>query len=800
VSSLDHSVELLAPAGGPRSLVAAVANGANAVYLGVEVFNARRGAENFTIETLMEACTYAHLRGVRVYLTVNVLILSEELERALRLVDSAWAAGVDAVIVQDMGLLRAICESLPEVRVHASTQLNTHNSATAEVLASFGVSRVTLAREVSSDEVARIVKVTDVEVECFIHGALCVCYSGQCLMSSLIGRRSANRGLCAQPCRLPYDLLGGAGEKLSDAGPHPLSPKDLAGLTALPGLLASGVHALKIEGRMKSPAYVALTVGVYRAAIDRALADPAGFSATDADWSVLAESFSRGFSVAYLDGIRDNELMSYQRPNNRGAFAGRVRSVDGYTATIALDVALESADTIEFWTSSGHSAQPAGVMEFDGAERSAAPAGALVAIRVSAGVAPGDRVFRVRNAALEEAAARSFADPVSAKPVPLDFEVRLREGKPLQVTVRDERGREGTALGDIVGPARTKEVAADEVLEHVGRLGGTPYLIRDWSLELSPGVGVGYSTLHRVRREALAALETAILAPWAGRRREHPALPPLPQPYAPTDGPQLVARVADLACARACLDAGADRALVPLASLVGVDPLPEGVEAVLPRIAHDREVPGVLTGITPGSRVVVGNLGLLRVARHSGARVEADWSLNVVNPQSAAMLAQEGAELVWLSPELTGPQIADLARMSPIPVGVSVFGRQELMVTEHCILMAEGSCESVCGACPRRRSRRVLRDRKGYEFPVSTDVSGRSHVFNSVDLDLGPAVGEIVAAGVSALALDLGLESSETAAAHTRRFVELLRAGRKAAGDASRAPGSTSGHYYRGVL
>lgn len=796
----NPSVELLAPAGGPRSLVAAIANGANAVYLGVESFNARRGAENFTLETLEDACAYAHLRDVRVYLTANVLILPDELEQALLLVDSAWAAGVDAVIVQDLGLLRAIRESLPHVRIHASTQLNTHNSMTAEVLASLGVSRVTLAREMSSAEIAHIVAATSVEIECFVHGALCVCYSGQCLMSSLIGRRSANRGMCAQPCRLPYDLLGEAGQKLSETRPHPLSPKDLAGLTALPELLASGVHALKIEGRMKSPEYVALVVGVYRAAIDRALADAEGFSATDADWSVLGASFSRGFSSAYLDGIRDNELMSYQRPNNRGTFAGRVRSVDGGAAIIGLDTALESADTIEFWTSAGHFAQPVGALEYAGALHVAAPAGSVVGIKVSGGVGPGDRVFRVRNAALQEAAARSFAEPTTAKALPIDFDVRLREGAPLQITVRDGLGREGTALGDVVGPARTKEVTADEILEHVGRLGGTPYVIRDWSLELTPGAGVGYSALHRVRREALAQLETAILAPWSSRRRATPALPALLPPLAAGTSPELVVRVADLECARASLDAGADRALVPLAALDDRGEVPAGVEVVLPRIAHDGDVERIAGKVIRGSKVTVGNLGLMHVARASGARVEADWSLNAANPQSIAVLAQQGAELVWLSPELTGAQIAELAQKSPVPVGVSVFGAQELMVTEHCVLMAEGPCQRACGSCPRRRSRRVLRDRKVYEFPVTTDDSGRSHVFNSVRLDLSPVVGEIVSAGVSALALDLELETCQKAAAYTRRFADLVRSGRGATSQVPREAGSTSGHYHRGVL
>ena len=208
--SLFETPELLAPAGGQEALRAAIANGADAVYLGVETLNARRGAENFTLETLAETCRFAHLHDVRVYLTANVVVLPEELTEALDMVAAAWFAGVDAVIVQDLGLLMAIRAALPSVRVHSSTQMNAHNSLTVRALADLGVSRVTLAREVAVEEIAAFVDADVVEIESFVHGALCMCYSGQCLMSSLIGRRSANRGLCAQPCRLPYELLDGS--------------------------------------------------------------------------------------------------------------------------------------------------------------------------------------------------------------------------------------------------------------------------------------------------------------------------------------------------------------------------------------------------------------------------------------------------------------------------------------------------------------------------------------------------------------------------------------------------------------
>ncbi|MDR3686990.1 MAG: U32 family peptidase [Coriobacteriia bacterium] len=795
--------ELLAPAGGPAALRAAIANGADAVYLGVELLNARRGAENFSLDNLAETCRFAHIRGVRVYLTANVVVLQGEMATALDLLDRAWEAGVDAVIVQDLGLLWAVRKTLPHVRVHSSTQMNAHNTATLETLAALGVKRVTLAREVSVREIAGFVSAVDVEVESFVHGALCMCYSGQCLISSLIGRRSANRGLCAQPCRLPYELVDASGTILATPGAHLLSPKDLAGIAILPQLVASGVSALKIEGRMKSAEYVALVTGVYRAALDRAIADPGSYVVRDGEQAVLGESFSRGFSEAYLLDERGNEMMSYQRPNNRGVLVGRVASTSLGTATVALDTSLEAGDTVEFWTSAGRFAQHAGHMTFEGAGHDVAPAGAKAQLHVEQPVGAGDRVFRVRNAALSAAAARTFDDADSIAPIELTFRVRVVVGQPLSVSVVDAAGRRGSADGPAVELARTKAVTAEEVTEHVGRLGGTPYRAVSWDLELSPNVGVGFSALHRVRRDALAAYEAQLLAPWATRRATHPRVPPVVGASRGKRTQTLLAvSVTDEAAAIACLAVGADRALVPTTALGAPHDLTADVIPVLPRIAHDREVGSALAWATTGRRVVAGNLGVLAKAAAQGAAVESDWSLNAVNPLSIAQLAELGAQRVWLSPELSGRQVADVAAASMLPTGITVYGRQELMVTEHCILMSEGECDRRCGTCERRASRRVLRDRKGYEFPIVTDVTGRSHLYNSVPLDLASELAEIVAAGVSAVRLDLELETVESAADATRRFREALE--RLSAGIETpardKSAATTSGHYFRGIL
>lgn len=829
---LHRAPELLAPAGGEESLRAAVSAGADAVYLGMGSLNARRGAENFSAGSLGEACRFAHLYGRKVYLTANVIVLPAEIPSALALIDEAWAAGVDAVIVQDLGLARLVRETLPQVRVHASTQMNAHSSDTVRTLASLGVKRITLARETAIAEIGTLASVAHaygVEAESFAHGAICVCYSGQCLLSSLIGGRSANRGLCAQPCRLPYALIDEAGRDLADVGAHLLSPKDLAGITVLPQLVASGVDSLKIEGRMKSPEYVALVTGVYRAALDRAIAavaDSAPYEVRDGEMSVLSEAFSRGFSEAYLIGERGNDMMSYRRPNNRGVRVGRVVESSEGQMTLALETALDAGDVIEIWTTRGRHAQPVGQMRIGSRKHATAPAGSRITIAAEKPVSAGDRVFRVRNAALTEAARRLFEDPAGSG-IPLDFAVSVVIGEPLAVTVTDAAGRTASATGGVVEPARTRAVTSEDIAEHVGRLGNTPYAAASWDIALSPGAGVGFSQLHASRREALAAFERMRLAEWGTRERVCPALPDPHDLAVRTTGagdsigadsggsrgaaattrvrraaPRVVAVCGSLGSAKACLDSGASEAQLPAWLLEGMPAaeIPAGVTPLVPRILHDAETERLLAPARLVRRGVAGTLGSLERLAGEGCEVQAHWSLNAANVYTVAELAVLGASLVWLSPELALPQIREIAASIEVPVGVAIGGRQELMVTEHCVLMAEGPCAQRCESCKRRDRRTALRDRKGYAFPVITDPLGRTHIYNSIPLDAAKALPELIEAGVDSVRVDVEAERAPVASAEVRRIrsaIELVVADRPL--PRMQADATTSGHFYRGV-
>ncbi|WP_428421681.1 DUF3656 domain-containing U32 family peptidase [Paraeggerthella hominis] len=821
-----HDVELLAPAGNAAALHAAVRGGADAVYLGLDSFNARRGADNFTMETFAEACDYAHLRGVSVYVTFNTTVLPSELTRALETIRQAYRAGADAFIVQDIGVAAEVSRALPEARLHISTQMNTHNAAGIEAAARLGARRVTLARELSLAEIAHLAEVAhgfDMDVETFSHGALCVCYSGQCFMSSLIGGRSANRGMCAQACRLPYELRNKALRKsLPSPGDHLLSPQDLCAVDLLPELVQAGVASLKIEGRMKSPEYVFAVTSVYRAVLDRVLAWRAqgcvgeAPCANDDEQRALAEAFSRGFTTAYLEGERGNDIMSYGRPNNRGVFVGRVASAKGGVATVAAERELVRGDVLEFWTNKGHFAYTLDSVELDREGN--------VRVSPERPVGKGDRVFRVRSAAA------AFEDDAFEPRVPIVGRAVLKIGEPLRVefslapraAVRASAASEALAVaeGEVVEAARTKPVSADDVRAHIDRLGQTPFTIERLDIDLDDGVGVGFSQLHRVRAAALDELVDLLLEGDCNRALPRVAVRETPQPARPK-GLRIAAWATNPACARAAKRAGADIIYVPALHYKRGEAVvagqrsqtaeqagyPKQAVVALPTIEHDL-VPGTREMaldfdawryVKPGKPVLVENLGALVRAVELGAQVEVGPHIPVTNELSLATAANLGAQRVWLSPELTLGQIADLAEDSPVELGLTVIGSQELMVTEHCLLMSQGPCDQDCDACPRRKSPHYLRDRKDFEFPVVTDALGRTHLYNAVQLDVVHALPDLISAGLTALMVDTTLMNVEQTTQAVARVVRARNVANSSGSAIAKTPGTTSGHLFRGV-
>ena len=815
------NVELLAPAGNMECLHAAVKAGADAVYLGAGHFNARRGADNFSLENLAEACDYAHLRGVKIYLTLNTVVLPSELPDALELARQAYRCGVDAFIVQDIGISIELSRIMPDVEVHVSTQMNIHDEDGLRAAAALGATRVTLARELSLAEIARLHELAEelgVELESFAHGALCICYSGQCFMSSLVGGRSANRGRCAQACRLPYELHNRALRKTLDApGEHLLSPKDLCTANLIPELLHAGVASLKIEGRMKSPEYVQAVVGVYRAVINRVEAaidrdgidsavasDAPELRASEEEMNVLSEAFSRGFTTAYLKGKRGNEIMSYGRPNNRGVFVGRVAKVREGLVFIDPETELHVGDLIEFWTNRGHFVHTIGEFKTDRAGR--------VFFPVERAVGKGDRVFRVRNA---EAA---FVDDDKLPSVAVCARAELRIGQPALLTFTVAAGDASVTIeGPEVEAARTKAITEKEVREHIDRMGTTPFYLSSLEIDLDEGVGMGFSMLHKLRARAAEELQEAILAHYHARKLERTPS----RAFAPVvrrGWCKVAALATNPACARAAKRAGADLIYVPAANYRRGEAViagqlsdtaeqagyPKQCIPVLPTVSQmfDEEKRNgfdIWKRVKADKPVMVENLGQLLHATEMGAAPEVGPHIPVTNKLDLQAMADLGAQRVWLSPELSLVQIEELGDMAPMPLGLTIMGQTELMVTEHCLLMSQGPCNQKCTECARRKSPHYLKDRKGYEMPVITDCTGRSHLYNAVQMDVAHLMPEIIGAGVSTVLVDTTLMNVKETTEKVARAVRARDIAQKDGNKVAKAEGATSGHLFRGV-
>ncbi|MHB1043769.1 MAG: DUF3656 domain-containing U32 family peptidase [Eubacteriales bacterium] len=825
--------ELLAPAGSWESFVAAVENGADAVYLGGKLYSARQQAGNFSGEDMARAVEYAHVRGVRVYVAVNTLLDQSELTEAARFLHFLQKTGVDAAIVQDLGLARLASRVIPELPLHASTQMTVHNLPSVSTLKEAGFERVILARELPLSAISDIAGRGGVAVEVFVHGALCICYSGQCLMSSMIGGRSGNRGRCAQPCRLNYTLVDGRGQTLADparSGEHILSPRDLNMSENLPDLIRAGIASLKIEGRMKRPEYVATVIRIYRELIDRA-ASGGDFYVKPEEARNLMQIFNRDFTTGYFYGRPGPELMSFKRPNNRGVLLGRVKKIDraGRLALIALEESLRIGDGIEAWvTEGGRSGTEVRRILADGSrELERAPSGVEVWLAIPGKVRPGDRVFKTHDADLVEHARATFTSPRGVRKIPVHFTVRAAYGKKLAIEVRDPDGFTAQSETASVGQTAENRPLACEFLQgRLGRLGNTPYELAGIACVIEGQVMVPVSEINEARRAALARLTEMRLK---AARRSGPApdeifenrlkgdgagnTPPGGDGYRdarkgrkPGEGgkdvpggrrgsPQLAVSVADLPSVRAAALAGADVVYLGTEQFRSKEPMNpgdiqasaeycarRGVQLALsaPRIQHDGELEDFCRLLEtaknwPLAGVQAGNLGLVRRAREiTGLPVVADFSLNVFNGETASFLLEEGVRRVTLSPELTLEQLKRLAPSLEIAAEVFVHGALELMVSEYCA--AGGLLGDRPGRCPAPCRGLIcgLRDRLNVIFPVEVDRSCRTHIFNSRDLCMLGEIPSLAALGLHALRVEARREGPEYVTAVTGTYRTAL--------------------------
>ena len=826
-------VELLAPAGSREALVAAVENGANAIYLAGNAFGARAYASNFDREALREAIHFAHLRKVAIHVTVNTIVADEEMGPLRDYLRFLYEAGADAVLVQDLGVARVAHETVPDLPLHASTQMSVSSLEGVRALAELGFTRVVLARELSLKEIRHICAHAPVEIETFMHGALCVCYSGQCLMSSMIGGRSGNRGRCAQPCRLPYTLVDEKGQDVlgDKAGSYLLSPRDLSTIDVIPDLIEAGVSSLKIEGRMKRPEYVATVVRTYREAIDTYYAGK-GYAVTQEERDDLAQIFNRDFTTAYLEGRPGKAMMSDRRPNNRGLLIGRVTAYDWDTriVTVKLSGRLGLGDQVDFWVKVGGrvTATISSLRDAEGREVEEGQAGDTVSFAIPSAVRDHDRVFKVYDARLMERAKETYASGAPVRRIPVAIAVRAAVGEPLTVTIADGEGHRAEGKTDFIGePARKRPLSEETIRKQVSRLGTSVYEMQSLNCEIAGEVMVPMSEINEARRKAVEALD-------ALRLREIEVRPARPEPKftdriarpTPKKAHFLVA-VDTLGKAEAALAAGADGILFGGESYEHRVIAPEEYERAwqmareagaridfnTPRIVHDgqqKHVERLLDAFAafPPDAVHVHNIAMLALVRRlTDFAIHADYSLISYNKQTLAFLKAYGVSGATLSPELTAKEIRQLAKESPLPLTCIVHGRLELMVSNYCVTgsflggCGEGPCTQPC-----TRGHFALKDRKDALFPLAMDQFCHMHVLNSKVLSMMPHAMKFRAAGIETMQI-------EAKAMGEKEIAAIVKAYRKAMAfpeepdeaqlswiHEQEGKDITRGHYFRGVL
>lgn len=774
--------EVLAPAGDRASMEAAAAAGADAVYFGLQGFNARARATNFDEAGLADTMRFLHERGVKGYVTLNTLVFDDELPNVENAIRACAGAGVDAVIVQDLAVAKLVREIAPSLPVHASTQMTVTDASSAKLAADLGATRVILARELSIPEIARIREESGVEVEVFVHGALCISYSGQCLTSEAIGGRSANRGACAQACRLPYELVVDGQLVPTDDRAFLLSPEDLEASALIPSLAASGVASIKIEGRLKGPEYVASTTKLYRKAVDEGVSDP-----------VLRrealQTFTRGSNHGFLDGVDHQRLVEGRACDHRGLLAGSLTGFARGRLSVRLAADLARGDGILIEGGLGGEGEVGGrVWSIDRAGKDVVSAGPGDRVDVWLGpdvrvgdLPTGRRIWKTSAPDND----KKILDSLGRRAVAIDVVISGSIGSPFVLTARATDGRSATVTGDASIEAARSTPIDDAVLrDKLGRLGDSTFELRALSSELPPGVIVPLSSLNRARRALVVALDSQASRSHATTSAHYTDLLGSTAAPARTPAPAgLFVLCRTLEQARAAHEAGASGVYLDFLELTGTGEALRALRAegafvgvAPPRIRKpgEEKIDRFVSSLEPDA-VLVRGLGALRELVSTKPRLAiGDFSLNVTNRITAAEVLSRGLDAFTPSFDLDAAQ---LTSMMKTPFGawaeIVVHHPMALFHMEHCAiasLLSDGKDYRTCGR-PCDSHRVSLRDRAGMEHPVEADVGCRNTVFHAKPQSALQMLPELVRSGVSRFRIELVRESADD----VRRLVGAYR-------------------------
>lgn len=815
MSQKGFIMELLAPAGTMENFMAALESGADAIYLGGKVFNARAHAANFGIDELREAVRLAHILDVSVYVTVNILIGDTELKDLEQYIKDLDSIGVDAIIVQDLAVAEIAKRVAPNIHLHGSTQMTAATLDAVRFYESLGFTRVVLARELSLKEIQHICKHCKAEIEVFVHGALCVCYSGQCLMSSFIGGRSGNRGACAQPCRLPYELLDSKGESvLPKHEAYLLSPKDLNYSEHMNELVAAGVTSFKVEGRMKKVSYVRQVIGTYREILDEA-------SIHENQRKALASGFNRGFSTAYLEDTVGRQMMTVVAPNHQGKPIGESYTKKG-EVYLSLTEPIEQGSLVKILQSNGS------VTYYTVDDEWTCVSDTLYKGRPAEGLAVGQLYLASTPKNTKSRGLQEFTRKY-------DMSVYLSVGSNgetnyTELTAILDSGLSVTVTNEYV-PAIANKVptSLEKVTEQLGRLGNTLFRLSYVDIPDGPYMWPA-SVINALRRDAVTALETALITHHVESWQALQVTGDVDYDFKAQHElsydtcSMISARVDEIEGVKAAIAGGAQKIVfggdrlsrTPYALSVydEVACLCAQSDVICtfatPRVVKDDEVEAykhTLEAIVQAhpdsiSIHVPQALLWLRELEYTGA-IEADTGLNIFNTPTLHFWEQLHISCVNPSQELTLKQITELAKHSHVPIETMIHGYTEMMISEYCAIASfVGTGSKVNCPMPCVKESYSLKDRKGEIFPIRTDPYCRMHIMNSHEMDMRAYVPMLLQKGISILRVDGRHMKPSYVKDIVSQYVSIATGTMEAPPKKidSQSESITRGHYFRGIL
>ena len=815
MSQKGFIMELLAPAGTMENFMAALESGADAIYLGGKVFNARAHAANFGIDELREAVRLAHILDVSVYVTVNILIGDTELKDLEQYIKDLDSIGVDAIIVQDLAVAEIAKRVAPNIHLHGSTQMTAATLDAVRFYESLGFTRVVLARELSLKEIQHICKHCKAEIEVFVHGALCVCYSGQCLMSSFIGGRSGNRGACAQPCRLPYELLDSKGESvLPKHEAYLLSPKDLNYSEHMNELVAAGVTSFKVEGRMKKVSYVRQVIGTYREILDEA-------SIHENQRKALASGFNRGFATAYLEDTVGRQMMTVVAPNHQGKPIGESYTKKG-EVYLSLTEPIEQGSLVKILQSNGS------VTYYTVDDEWTCVTDTLYKGRPAEGLAVGQLYLASTPKNTKSRGLQEFTRKY-------DMSVYLSVGSNgetnyTELTAILDSGLSVTVTNEYV-PAIANKVptSLEKVTEQLGRLGNTLFRLSYVDIPDGPYMWPA-SVLNALRRDAVTALETALITHHVESWQALQVTGDVDYDFKAQHElsydtcPMISARVDEIEGVKAAISGGArkivfggdrlSRTPYVLSVYDEVARLCAQSDVICtfatPRVVKDDEVEAykhTLEAIVQAhpdsiSIHVPQALLWLRELGYTGA-IEADTGLNIFNTPTLHFWEQLHISCVNPSQELTLKQITELAKHSHVPIETMIHGYTEMMISEYCAIASfVGTGSKVNCPMPCVKESYSLKDRKGEIFPIRTDPYCRMHIMNSHEMDMRAYVPMLLQKGISILRIDGRHMRPSYVKDIVFQYVGIATGTMEAPPKKIDSQGEsiTRGHYFRGIL